>query len=293
MRNLRTISDLDENEILNLIERALELKSGGKIATTPNIFTANLFFENSTRTKISFEIAQRKMGLRPINFEVANSSLSKGESLYDTCKTLEMLGVQLLVIRHPKEHYWEELEGLGIPIINAGDGGGEHPTQSLLDLMTIYEHFGRLKGLKVAIVGDTKNSRVSASDFKALSRFGTSVYLVAPKNLRHADPTHYVELDEVIGEVDVLMLLRVQRERHGEGDGVGSDYHQSYGLTLERYRRMKEGSVIMHPAPVNRGVEIASELVEAERSLIFRQMHNGVYMRQAILEFIIKAGLEG
>lgn len=158
----------------------------------------------------------------------------------------------------------------------------------MLDLMTIYERFGCFKGLKIAIVGDIKNSRVSSSNFKILTRLGAKVYLVAPDNLKHCDTEDYVDLDGIIDRVDVLMLLRIQRERHDRSDSVTDDYHKNYGLTVSRYQKMAKGSVIMHPGPVNRGVEIASELVEAEISLIFKQMHNGVYMRQAILEFIIR-----
>ena len=288
MRNLVKMSDLSKEEVYDLIQRALELKSGASPIHRPDLIAANLFFENSTRTKHSFEVAQMKLGLQVLNFEASTSSLNKGETLYDTCKTLEAIGCNMLVIRHSQEAYYQELEGLTIPIVSGGDGSGEHPSQCLLDLMTLYEHFGRIEGLEVVIAGDIKNSRVARSNFHMLTRLGAKVQFVGPQVF--ADPTlgQMVDFDQVIGQVDACMLLRVQFERHQEAVALSqADYHAHYGLTLARYQELKPQAIVMHPAPVNRDMEIASELVEAPQSRIFTQMTNGRFMRQAILEKLI------
>lgn len=288
MRNLVKMSDLSKEEVYALIQRALELKAGASPIQRPDLIAANLFFENSTRTKHSFEVAQMKLGLQVLNFEASTSSLNKGETLYDTCKTLEAIGCNMLVIRHSQEAYYQELEGLTIPIVSGGDGSGEHPSQCLLDLMTLYEHFGRIEGLEVVIAGDIKNSRVARSNFHMLTRLGAKVQFVGPQVF--ADPTlgQMVDFDQVIGQVDACMLLRVQFERHQEAVALSqADYHAHYGLTLARYQELKPQAIVMHPAPVNRDMGIASELVEAPQSRIFTQMTNGRFMRQAILEKLI------
>lgn len=279
MRNLLRIKDLSNEEIIELIELALELKKGRKINLNRKIYSSNLFFENSTRTKLSFEVAQRNLGFDVIPFDVSTSSVSKGESLYDTCKTLESLGIDLLVIRHFQNEYYKELENINIPIINGGDGTGEHPSQCLLDLMTIYEEFKTFKDLKIAIVGDVKHSRVANSNYEALIKLGAKVELIAPETLSDFKTR---KIDDVIEEVDVCMLLRIQLERH-QSQYNNEKYLEHFGLTHTRYNKLKETSIVLHPAPVNRGVEIESELVEADKSRIFTQMENGVYMRMAII----------
>lgn len=288
MRNLVKMSDLSKEEVYALIQRALELKAGASPIQRPDLIAANLFFENSTRTKHSFEVAQMKLGLQVLNFEASTSSLNKGETLYDTCKTLEAIGCNILVIRHSQEAYYQELEALTIPIVSGGDGSGEHPSQCLLDLMTLYEHFGLIEGLEVVIAGDIKNSRVARSNYHMLTRLGAKVQFVGPQVF--ADPTlgQMVDFDQVIGQVEACMLLRVQFERHQEAVALSqADYHAHYGLTLARYQELKPQAIVMHPAPVNRDMEIASELVEAPQSRIFTQMTNGRFMRQAILEKLI------
>lgn len=288
MRNLVKMSDLSNEEVYGLIERALELKAGASPIQRPDLIAANLFFENSTRTKHSFEVAQMKLGLQVLNFDASTSSLNKGETLYDTCKTLEAIGCNILVIRHSQEAYYQELEGLTIPVISGGDGSGEHPSQCLLDLMTLYEEFGPIEGLELVIAGDIKNSRVARSNYHMLTRLGAKVQFVGPQVF--ADPTlgQMVDFDQVIDQVDACMLLRVQFERHQEQVALSqADYHARYGLTPARYRALKTQAIVMHPAPVNRDMEIASELVEAPQSRIFIQMTNGRYMRQAILEKLI------
>lgn len=279
MKNLLKMQDLNCEEILELIQKAIELKNGEKKSLNRKLYSSNLFFENSTRTKLSFEVAQRNLGFEVIPFDVSTSSVSKGESLYDTCKTLESLGVNLLIIRHFQNEYYNELENINIPIINGGDGTGEHPSQCLLDLMTIYEEFKTFENLKVAIIGDIKHSRVANSNYEALKKLGAEVELIAPDTLSDFKTR---SIDEVIEDVDVCMLLRIQLERHQ--DKYNQDqYLEEYGLTLNRYKKLKENAIVMHPAPVNRGVEIDSSLVEANKSRIFRQMENGVYMRMAMI----------
>ncbi|BAC44582.1 aspartate carbamoyltransferase catalytic subunit [Malacoplasma penetrans] len=290
LTNLLSIDDLTNEQILNLIKRAIDIKENNNQIKRDDLYVANLFFENSTRTKMSFVVAQNKLGLKSIDFEVSTSSVNKGETLYDTCKTLEMIGVNMLVIRHSQKQYYKELENLEIPIINGGDGSGEHPTQCLLDLMTIYEKFKSFEGLKIAIVGDIKNSRVAKSNYKALTKLGAIVHFVAPDKFKDDEFNNYKEFDEIINEIDVCMLLRVQHERHESQDKTQefiNIYHQQHGLSLPRYNKLKENAIVMHPAPVNRGVEIDTTLVESDKSVIFLQMKNGMFMRQAVLEYII------
>ena len=289
MKNIVKMADLTNEEVFQLIHRGLELKNGKHVECRDDLYVANLFFENSTRTKHSFEIAEHKHKLKVINFEVATSSVNKGETLYDTCKTLEMLGCNMLVIRHSQNAYYDDLKNLNIPILNGGDGSGEHPSQCLLDLMTMYEKFGTFENLNIIIAGDIKNSRVAKSNYRMLTRLGAKVRFVCPDIYKDETLGEVVDFDEVIGEVDVCMLLRVQHERHASKMGLTKEeYHEKFGLTPQRYEKLKETAIVMHPAPVNRDVDIASELVEAPKSVIFEQMKNGMFMRQAMIEKIIK-----
>ncbi|AST92120.1 MULTISPECIES: aspartate carbamoyltransferase catalytic subunit [Sutcliffiella] len=287
MKHLLTLNDLPTEEIFDLLQTASKFKNGMKWSS--DLFVANLFYEPSTRTKCSFEVAERKLGLNVIPFEVSTSSIQKGETLYDTVKTLESLGVNVFVIRHPEDNYFEQLEGINGAIINGGDGCGHHPTQSLLDLLTIYEEFGSFHRLKVTIAGDIRHSRVARSNAQVLQKLGAEVTFVSPNEWQDATFSKdlYIDLDTAVENSDVIMLLRIQHERHSASKQEMNSYHETYGLTVEREKRMKPTSIIMHPAPVNRGVEIASELVECERSRIFKQMENGVYVRMAVLKSAI------
>ncbi|NHA37213.1 aspartate carbamoyltransferase [Staphylococcus schleiferi] len=291
MEHLVSMEHLSVKEIENLIQKASQYKKGEDVPSLEGHYIANLFFENSTRTKCSFEMAEHRLNIKQINFESTASSVQKGESLYDTCRTLQSIGCDALVIRHEQNNYYDELLNMGIPIINAGDGSGQHPTQSLLDLMTIYEEFGRFKGLNVVICGDIKNSRVARSNYHSLTALGANVSFSSPEIWQ--DDTmeaEYVDLDDVIDQVDIVMLLRVQHERHTVGSHgfEKASYHAQYGLTEERYEKLQEHAIVMHPAPVNRDVEIADSLVEAQQSRIFKQMENGVYLRMAVLTETIK-----
>ena len=260
--------------------------------TLQNKIIANLFFENSTRTKFSFEVAAKRLGADVLNFTTEASSLSKGESLYDTLKTFESLGIDIGIIRHSDDHYIEEAKNtFQFNIINAGAGKKEHPSQSLLDLFTIKEEFGSLDGLTITICGDIKSSRVAKSNIAALGKFDCKVNLCGPKELLPEEkdiPVHcgLKTLDEAMPESDVVMFLRIQHERHAAFELETENYTDHYGLNEQRINLLKEKAIIMHPGPVNRDVEISSHLVEHEKSRIFKQMENGVYTRMAILEWI-------
>lgn len=286
--NVVKLSDFSNQEILKILKDAKDFKDGKKQVDYHGKKTViNLFFEPSSRTHYSFEKAAINLGCATQNFAPESSSIQKGETLYDTVKLFESLGCDVAVIRHSQENYFDQLSSIKMPIVSGGDGKGNHPSQSLLDLMTIQEEFGDFKGLKVAIVGDIKHSRVAHTNFEVMQRLGMEVYTCGPKDLSE-DGYNYIDLDEIIGEVDILMLLRVQFERHENVEVLTKDqYHQAYGLNLERYKKLKERAIIMHPAPFNRGMEIADELVEASKSRIFKQMHNGVFVRMALLDMVI------
>ncbi|WPO81435.1 aspartate carbamoyltransferase catalytic subunit [Chryseobacterium sp. JJR-5R] len=283
-----TITELSTERINRILTEAMAFATGRTAKIEGEVFCSNLFFEDSTRTKTSFDIAERKLGLQVVPFDASNSSVNKGESLYDTVKTIESLGVNLVVIRDKKDRYFDDLKNISIPVINGGDGTGNHPSQCMLDLMTIYQEFGKFEGLKVGIVGDVKHSRVANSNAEALRRLGAKVYFSGPEQWFDEGALingTYLAVEQLISEVDVLMLLRIQHERHdAKMSFSASEYHRKYGLTKTREKAMKEGAIIMHPAPINRGVEIDTDLVECERSRIFRQMQNGVFARMAILK---------
>lgn len=295
LKHLLTAEALTDREVMGLIRRAGEFKQGAKWHPEERqYFATNLFFENSTRTPKSFEVAEKKLGLEVIEFEASRSSVQKGETLYDTVLTMSAIGVDVAVIRHGKENYYDELiqsKTIQCSIINGGDGSGQHPTQCLLDLMTIYEEFGGFEGLKVAIVGDITHSRVAKSNMQLLNRLGAEIYFSGPEEwYDHQFDVYgqYVPLDEIVEKVDVMMLLRVQHERHDGKESFSKEgYHLEYGLTNERATRLQKHAIIMHPAPVNRDVELADELVESLQSRIVAQMSNGVFMRMAILEAIL------
>lgn len=291
MQHFLSMKQLTSQKIMELIQLAEQMSYQGISFNYPELYSANLFLEPSTRTKMSFTVAQHKLGINSLDFDAETSSAQKGETLYDTARTFEAIGANLLVVRHPEENIISSLaEKMSIPIINAGDGAGEHPTQSMLDLLTIYQEFKGFNGLKVSIAGDIKHSRVARSNAYALSMLGADVSLVAREEWKDKRlPYSYQSIDEAVETCDVLMLLRIQHERHEAGIVKGTgNYLSEFGLTKEREKRMKRHAIILHPAPVNRGVEIADELVECNRSRIFKQMSNGVTMRMAIMVKVIE-----
>lgn len=286
MASLTTLKNLSVMEIERILDDAERLYEVRHVGSRNGHIIANLFFESSTRTKCSFEMAQKQLGIDTLHFDVATSSVNKGESLYDTAKTLESIGCDAFIIRHGETRYYEQLEGITVPIINAGDGSGDHPTQSLLDLLTIRQEYGLFRGIKVVIAGDILHSRVAHSNIDVLERLGADVYVSGPREwIDDTIPEEkIVTMDEAVHLADVLILLRIQLERHATGSLSDPEtYLNSYGLTVERERRMKPDAIIMHPAPVNRGVEIDTRLVECNRSRIFKQMNNGVAIRKAVL----------
>ena len=249
----------------------------------------NLFYENSTRTLMSFATAANRLGASVVTLPVEQSSVKKGETLEDTARTLNAMRPDALVIRHRQNGSAETVAGImDCPVINAGDGTNEHPTQALLDAATIRSHFGRLEGLTVAILGDIRHSRVAHSNSKLLPRLGATVRLAGPLVLM-PDDLEACGIDEAIAGADVVMMLRVQRERLEEdlGDAPG-EYLARYGLTSERLARAAPGAVVMHPGPMNRGVEIEDRIADdPERSLIALQVEYGVAVRMACLEALV------
>lgn len=295
LKHLVTMETLSNEEVLGLIQRGLQFKRGEvEINHDRQYFASNLFFESSTRTHKSFEMAELKLGMGMIDFDAKTSSVNKGETLYDTILTMSALGVDICVVRHPDVDYYKQLidsPTIQASIVNGGDGSGQHPSQSLLDLMTIYEEFGGFEGLKVVIAGDITHSRVAKSNMQILKRLGAEIYFAGPSEWYSNEFDVYgqhIAIDDMIEDVDVMMLLRVQHERHdGRESFSKEEYNSLYGLTEARYKRLKDTAIVMHPAPVNRDVEIDDQLVEAPKSRIVRQMQNGVFVRMAILEAVL------
>ncbi|WP_223066390.1 aspartate carbamoyltransferase catalytic subunit [Paenibacillus caui] len=289
-RSLLGLKDLSRSEIESLINRAAYWEASTDKVTPilKDRFVANMFFENSTRTRFSFEMAEKRLGAEVLNFAAAASSVEKGESIYDTVRTLESMGIDAGVIRLKPIGVLAELaEKVGVPLVNAGDGNNEHPTQALLDLYTMKKEFGSLNGLRVSIIGDIKHSRVARSNLWALRKFGAIVKLCAPEVMKAPElesDAPYVTMEEAL-KADVVMMLRVQLERHATGMLKSAEqYRLQYGLTEERAAGLASHTIIMHPAPVNRNVEIDDAVVESPKSRIFPQMTNGVPIRMAVME---------
>lgn len=283
MKNLIRLQDLSVKEINDILDTAQDIIDHKNNDKLDNKIVANLFFEPSTRTHYSFNTAEHKLNCKVLNFAPESSSINKGETFYDTIKVFESFGVDALVIRHKKDFWYKELLGkINIPIINAGDGKMDHPTQTLLDLLTIKQEFKTLKGLKVLICGDIAHSRVAHSNYECMTKMGMEVYFSAPKNLQ--DPQYqYVDFDEYLPKVDVVNMLRIQNERLEEGLNIQSNYNEQFGLNSKRVSSMKNNAIIIHPAPFNRNVEINDDVVECKHSRIFKQIQNGVFVRMAVL----------
>ncbi len=289
--DLISIDSLGDEDISGLIARALELfdqvRGGSVTRTLSGKILFNLFYENSTRTLMSFATAAHRLGMDVVTLPVERSSVAKGESLADTARTLDAMRPDALVIRHPDNDAPAEVAAImHAPVINAGDGTNEHPTQALLDAATLVRHFGSLEGRTVAICGDIKHSRVARSNAKLLPRLGATVRLSGPPALTPEgnDP---LAIDDAIAGADAVMMLRVQRERMSEdlGDVLGG-YLDAHGLNRERLAKAAPGAVVLHPGPMNRGVEIEDAVADdPERSLISLQVEMGVAMRMACLEF--------
>jgi aspartate carbamoyltransferase catalytic subunit len=289
--DLLSIDSLTDGEIARLLDRALAIfdKRGETIGGLEGRIVFNLFYENSTRTLMSFATAAQRLGAAVVTLPVEQSSVKKGETLDDTARTLSAMMPDALVVRHRQNGAAAAVaEIMDCPVINAGDGTNEHPTQALLDAAAIRHRLGRVEGLKVAICGDIRHSRVARSTAKLLPRLGAEVRLAGPPELM-PDEAPRLAVDQAIDGADVVMMLRVQRERLEEelGDAPG-DYLARYGLTAERLALAAPDAVVMHPGPMNRGVEIDGAIADdSKRSLITLQVAMGVAMRMACLEMVL------
>jgi aspartate carbamoyltransferase catalytic subunit len=299
IRNLLSAADLDRDAAMAVLDTATEMAAfaGREVKKLPTLrgrTVVNLFYEDSTRTRISFEAAAKRLSADVINFSAKGSSVSKGESLKDTALTLQAMGADAVVIRHSASGAPHRLaQWVEGAVINAGDGMHEHPTQALLDAYTMRSRNGRVEGLKVVIVGDVLHSRVARSNVYLLNTLGAHVTLVAPPTLLPvgveawpADVSY--DLDAVLPSADVVMMLRVQRERMGDSFFPSErEYSRRYGLDVHRVRVLPSHGIVMHPGPMNRGMEIAPEVADSDRSTIVEQVRNGVSVRMAVLYLML------
>jgi aspartate carbamoyltransferase catalytic subunit len=311
MKHLLSINDLSKSEAISILDTAQELArvSDGPMKKLPTLrgrTIVNLFAEDSTRTRISFEAAAKRLSADVINFSAKGSSISKGESLKDTAQTLQAMGADAVIIRHSASGAAQRLadsKWMSGSVINAGDGTHEHPSQALLDAFTVRKHLSKggndLTGLRVAIVGDVLHSRVARSNVLLLSKLGAQVILVAPPTLLPVGIESWpcqisYDLDEIISSVDAIMMLRIQLERMNELYFPNArEYSRYFGLNSDRIRAMKPEAIVMHPGPMNRGLEITADAADGARSVIVEQVTNGVSIRMAILYLLLAGNQEG
>jgi aspartate carbamoyltransferase catalytic subunit len=301
IKHLLSINQLERDDVLKILDTAASFREVGtrvikKVPALRGRTVVNLFYENSTRTRISFELAAKRLSADVINFSTSGSSVSKGESLKDTALTLQAMGADAIVIRHSSSGAPYTLtKWVNASVLNAGDGTHEHPTQALLDLFTIREHFPAFEGLRLAIVGDVRHSRVARSLTLAMSKMGGEVTLIGPPTLIPpeapawgAQVSH--DIDQVLPKLDVCYMLRVQRERQRQQFFPSvREYSRLYGLSRARAAALPEHALVMHPGPMNRGVEIASDVADLPRSLITDQVTNGIAVRMSLLYLILGA----
>lgn len=297
-RDLLGIRDLSAAEIVGILDtaenfREINAREIKKVPTLRGKTIINLFFENSTRTRTSFEIAAKRLSADALNISVSTSSLTKGETLIDTALNLDAMAPDCIVVRHNSAGVPHQLAKVSqAAIVNAGDGANEHPTQALLDAMTIREHKGKVKGLEVAIIGDIVHSRVARSNIHLLTKLGANVRVAGPGTLVPKDFQYLVDdrltvktrIEDAIEGADVVMILRIQRERQDAAyfPTLG-EYSIHYGLTNDRLNLARQDAIVLHPGPMNRGIEIASEVADSSRSLILDQVKYGVSVRMAVL----------
>jgi aspartate carbamoyltransferase catalytic subunit len=301
IKHLLSVNDLTRDDVVRILDTAESFREVGtrvikKVPALRGRTVVNLFYEDSTRTRISFELAAKRLSADVINFSTSGSSVAKGESLKDTALTLQAMGADAIVIRHSSSGSAATLtRWVEASVLNAGDGTHEHPTQALLDLYTMRERFGQVGGLKVAIVGDVLHSRVARSLTFGLSKMGAEATLVGPPTLIPPDApawgaTVSNELDSVLPKVNVCYMLRVQRERQRQQFFPSvREYARLYGLSRGRVATLPEGAMIMHPGPMNRGVEIASDVADLPQSVITEQVTNGIAVRMSLL-YLMLAG---
>jgi aspartate carbamoyltransferase catalytic subunit len=301
-KHLLGLDELSADELRFILDTAdsfkeVSTRSVKKVPALRGRVVVNAFWEDSTRTRVSFQLAAQRLSADLVDFSEKTSSVNKGETLIDTARNIEAMGVDVIVIRHPAAGAAHLLSRtVKCSVVNAGDGAHEHPTQGLLDLYTIRERFGKVEGLKVAIVGDIANSRVARSNLFALTKLGAQVILVGPPTLLPrafeqlgARVTH--DLDSVIGEVDVVNMLRVQFERIKTSQfPTVREFTGMYGLTWDRFQRCKKDVFVMHPGPMNRGIEIQSDIADGPQSGILQQVTNGLAVRMAVLYLVTQAG---
>ena len=299
MKHFRSIGEAGPAALVRLLELAdhmseVNRRPNPKVPALRGKTVCNLFFEDSTRTRLSFETAAKRLSADTMNFAVSSSSVNKGESLRDTIETIAAMGVDAFVVRHQSSGApWQIAEWTTASVVNAGDGWANHPPQALLDCYTIRTAFGSLEGLRIGIVGDIKHSRVARSDVEAFTLLGARVTLVAPRTL--LPPVVASEstaaLDDVLPELDVLYLLRMQNERMNESLVPNlREYTARFGLTPERAARLKPHALVMHPGPMNRGVEIAVDPAELPGAVITKQVTNGIAVRMAVLFDLLGSG---
>jgi len=305
LKHLLSIADLGADgieEVMRVTDSFVEVSERAipRVPALRGRTVVSLFYEDSTRTRLSFEMAAKRLSADTMNFSVATSSTKKGESLRDTCQTIEAMGIDALVVRHASAGVpWQVASWVGCPVINAGDGWHEHPTQALLDCYTIRGRRGSLEGLRIAVVGDVKHSRVARSGVLAFTMLGAEVTIVAPPTLLPpsldgwpVEVSH--DLDSVLAKVDVVYLLRMQGERQSEALLPSlREYTARYGLTRDRFGLLPDDALVMHPGPINRGVEIAADVADLPRSLITLQVANGVAVRMAVLFLLLGQGPGG
>lgn len=295
MKNLLTMEGVDRATLDNLLDDADEFyevmhRPIPKVPALRGKTVATLFFEPSTRTKLSFERAAKALSADILSFSPGTSSLKKGESLKDTVLTVKAMGADLMVVRHRSTGAaWRVAEWAALPVVNGGDGAHQHPTQALLDALTLRQHFGDLSGLRIAIVGDIRHSRVARSDVWAFTTLGADVTLVAPPTLLPADLTGWpvtatTHFDDVLTEVDAIYVLRVQAERGGASVFPSvAEYRQRFGMTDARFNRLKPDTIVLHPGPMIRGIEIDGGVADDPRCKVLEQVTNGVAVRMAVL----------
>lgn len=301
-KHILGLEELTAEEITLVLDTAESMKEVSerdvkKVPALRGVTVCNLFYEPSTRTRSSFEIAEKRLSADVLNFTLSHSSVSKGETLLDTARNLEAMGAGVIVIRHPMSGApWLLAKELNSSIINAGDGSHEHPSQALLDLFTIREIKGKIKGLRVVIVGDILHSRVARSNIWGLLKLGAKVRLVGPptlipKYIENAKIRTFYNLDEAIEGADVIIMLRIQMERQ-ESEYFPSlrEYSRFYGLTREKLRRAGEDITVMHPGPINRGIELSSDIADDAGSVILDQASNGIAVRMAMFYLVASAG---
>ncbi|MDP2753419.1 MAG: aspartate carbamoyltransferase catalytic subunit [Nitrospirota bacterium] len=294
-KDLLGIKELSVEEINLILDTSAGFKDvlGRDIKKVPTLrgkTTVNLFFEPSTRTRTSFELAAKRLSTDVINFSVPTSSVVKGESLIDTALTVQALGADFIIIRHSSSGVPHLLaKKLRVSVINAGDGTNEHPTQALLDAFTIREKKGKIEGLEIAIVGDIAHSRVAKSNIYSLKKLGARIRVIGPptlipKEIEGMGIDVFHNMEDGLKDVDVLMMLRIQMERQGKGFFPSTEeYSRNWGLTLERLSLAKDDVIVMHPGPMNRGIEIVSEIADGPRSVILEQVTNGLAVRMAVM----------